>query len=380
MEKNEEALFDVSFDSISDNDFIDTEATGEVASEQKLQETKVQKVNKTEESKDKDKEDEIELDFTDQKTTSKSSKENTPDPGEDSSPLIPFASLLQEKGFLSNLDLEEFKKADDKYEALSAAFKKEDELRMEAIISKFPEELIDMAKAVAEGVPFDKIKEHKVKELNFNSITEDKLSEEETAIKVIRENLSIKGFKQAKIDKLIDTYKDLGSIEEEAKEALPEIKDYYKQQQELVKKQFQEQQKELENKHKEVINSIQSTVKSTEEIVPGLKLNEVAKSNLFKNMTQIVGQDQNGNPINYVMQMRSKDPVKFDMAVTYLADITKGFTDWSKINKTVKTNTVKEFEKTLQSTGYSYGKPKKPESKEASTEDLISSLEKLFGK
>ena len=98
-------------------------------------------------------------------------------------------------------------------------------------------------------------------------------------------------------------------------------------------------------------------------------------------MTQIVGQDNNGNPMNYVMQMRSKDPVKFDMAVTYLADLTKGFTDWSKISKTAKTNAVKEFEKTLQSTSYTYGKPNINSNKqEEGTEKLVRSLEEMFGK
>lgn len=378
-----ESLFDISFDSITD----DAIEIGEVAGQ--IKEDKVQKTNKQEEKKEEkevikedkqDDEDGIEIEsLKNAKSTSKSSEEDSPETEEDSSPLIPFASLLQERGLLSNLDIDAFKKAEDKYEALTEAFKKEDELRMEAIISKFPEELIDMAKAVAEGVPFEKMKEAKVKELNFSTITEDKLEDEETAIKVIKENLSLKGFKQNKIDKFIENFKDLGSIQEEAKEALPEIKEHYKLQQEQVRKQFQEQQKELENKHKEVINSIQTTVNSTEEIVPGIKLNEVTKSNLFKNMTKIVGQDQSGNPMNYVMQMRSKDPVKFDMAVTYLADLTKGFTDWSKITKTAKSSAVKEFEKTLQS-GYTYGKPKTSKTSGVSLDDTLSSLEKIFGK
>ena len=83
--------------------------------------------------------------------------------------------------------------------------------------------------------------------------------------------------------------------------------------------------------------------------------------------------------MNLVMQMRSKDPVKFDMAVTYLAKTTKGFTDWSRISKTAKTSAVKDFEKALQSTTVKTGQSRKTFTDD-STDDAVNSLKKLFGK
>ena len=390
MAEEQENLFNISFDSIQDESLIEIDdSTGEdvVVDKTKTQKTNSKDININNSTENSGEEEEEENDLGNlvdkSKSTSKTSdkKEDAPDPEGDSSLLTPFASLLQEKGFLQNLNIEEFKKAENKYDALTEAFKKEDELRIEAIINKFPEELIELAKAVAQGLPFSEIKEKKIKELSYNAITDEHLKDEDTQIKLVTELLSLKGFKEAKITKMIDTYKDLGNLEEEAKEALPELKDFYKQEQEKVKTQFRLQQEQLEKSNKEAFEKVQNTVKSTEEIIPGIKLNEVNKTNLFKNMTQIVGQDNNGNPMNYVMQMRSKDPVKFDMAVTYLADLTKGFTDWSKISKTAKTNAVKEFEKTLQSTSYTYGKPNINSNKqEEGTEKLVRSLEEMFGK
>ena len=64
-------------------------------------------------------------------------------------------------------------------------------------------------------------------------------------------------------------------------------------------------------------------------------------------MLQIVGEDNNGTPLNGIMKARSEDPVAFDMKVAYLMNLTNNFTDFSAINATAKTSAAKEFEKTL---------------------------------
>ena len=66
--------------------------------------------------------------------------------------------------------------------------------------------------------------------------------------------------------------------------------------------------------------------------------------------------------MNGIMKARSENPVKFDMTVAYLMNLTNNFTDWSAINTTAKTNAAKEFEKALSSknnTGHVSGSPKK---------------------
>ena len=97
-------------------------------------------------------------------------------------------------------------------------------------------------------------------------------------------------------------------------------------------------------------------------------------------MTQIVGEDENGTPQNFVMSMRAQNPIGFDLAVTYLADVTKGFTDWSKIKKAGKTSAVKDFEKALSSTSHASGRPKSPPmGEEKASEALMNSLTTMFG-
>lgn len=298
----------------------------------------------------------------------------------DSSPIAPFASLLHEKGFLPNLDWDKFNGSDNKVEALAEAMRAEIEAANYGFINSFPPELIETAKAVANGVPFKDLKGPALKQLDYGKIQEKELSEDtELQKRLIAEHLNSKGFKSKKIGKLLETYEDTGSLEDEATEALEELKEHYAKQQEYVKEQYDRQQKELEERNKATMHHIQKSIEDVDEIIPGVKLNKPTREKLFHNMTQIVGEDENGTPQNFVMSMRAQNPIGFDLAVTYLADVTKGFTDWGKIKKAGKTNAVKDFEKALGSTTHVSGRPKgDPMGEDKASDALLQSLETMF--
>ena len=298
----------------------------------------------------------------------------------DSSPISPFASLLHEKGFLPNLDWDKFNGSDNKIDALAEAMRSEIENANYNFINSFPPELIETAKAVANGVPYKDLKGPALKQLDYSKIETTELAENvEMQKRLIGEQLSSKGFKAKKISKLLETYEDTGSLEDEAKDALEDLKDLYAKQQEYVKQQYVAQQQELEERNKATIHHIQSSIDDVEEIVPGIKLNKTIKDRLFNNMIQIVKEDEQGTPQNFVMAMRSENPIGFDLAVTYLADVTKGFTDWSQIKKAGKTNAVKDFEKALGNTSHTPGRPKgDPLNESKAEESLMDSLANMF--
>jgi len=298
----------------------------------------------------------------------------------DSSPIAPFASLLHEKGFLPNLDWDKFNGSDNKIEALAEAMRTEIEAANYNFINSFPPDLIETAKAVANGVPFKDLKDSTIKQLDYGKIQEKELSENtELQKRLIAEHLHSKGFKSKKITKLLETYEDTGSLGDEATEALDDLKDLYAKQQEYVKEQHSRQQVELEERNKATMHHIQKSIEDVDEIIPGVKLNKPTREKLFQNMTQIVGEDENGTPQNFVMSMRAQNPIGFDLAVTYLADVTKGFTDWGKIKKAGKTNAVKDFEKALGSTTHVSGRPKgDPMGEDKASDALLQSLETMF--
>lgn len=400
-------LFDIDFSSLTDTEPITME---EVNTEKIPEEVTVEDSNDTlntttEESSEtpknkkesEQKKDLLEIntlnddeetgEYSKEKTEAKISEEKisvedtkSPSSEGDSSPITPFASLLHEKGFLPNLDWDKFNGSDNKIEALAEAMRSEIETANYNFINSFPSELIETAKAVANGVPFKDLKDSTLKQIDYNKIKENELSEDiELQKRLIAEHLTSKGFKSKKIGKLLETYEDIGSLGDEATDALEDLKDIYAKQQEYVKEQYTRQQQEMEERNKATIYHIQQSIDDVDEIIPGIKLNKSTRDRLFNNMTQIVGEDTNGTPQNFVMSMRAKNPIGFDLAVTYLADVTKGFTDWSKVNKAGKTNAVKDFEKALGSTTHVSGIPKgDPLGEEKASDALMNSLTTMF--
>jgi len=287
--------------------------------------------------------------------SSEATSTNSPDGEGESSPVIPFASLLHQEGVLPNLNLDEFSSSEDKTKALIEAVKK----------------------AVKNGVPLESLKDHKVKELNYANINDASLDENISLQKrLVKESLMNKGFKEAKADRLVETYEDMDSLLDEAKDSLEGLKEYHKKAQEEAVANQKAQQKQMEENNAQLINNIKSTIDTTEEIIPGIKLNKSTREKTFNAMTQIVDNDENGAPVNYIMSLRAKDPLKFDMKLAYVAQLTNGFSDWSKITKTSKTNATKDFEKALTSnTSHKAGRHAQPKGGEV---DPLEGLKGLF--
>ncbi len=393
--ENTEDLFNLDFNLISDEEIDLQDVTTEPKAEEEAEdiiiveddETEVPKAKETAKETEKE-EDKIEIP-TDKTEDESEDKDKSPgSENRDSSPVTPFASLLHEKGLLSDFDQEEFAAAvaesDDPFGVLTNAMQRELEMAKAGFINSFPPDFIDLAIAVSKGVPYEAMKGPKMDEVNYSKITTEAISEsEDLQKKLVGDFYASKGFSEKRITKLVETLGDSGGLEEEAADAVVELSHLAKQKQEHIKKNFEHQQKEMSDQYVAQIEYIGKSVDSVEEIIPGVKMNKVIKDKLFNNLTKIVGKDANGQAQNYTMTVRQQDPVKFDMTVAYLADITKGFTDWSKIKKSAKSSATSDLESVLntKSTGHSYGNPKKTENRSEKAEDeMMNSLSSMFNK
>ena len=369
-----EELFNISLNSLQDTEPIDI---SEVTTEETEAPEVVEVVDTTEgeqvaevtdpvnvEEKEKpeaetEEPDLVEIEEIKKDTTSEEASDTTETPGqEESSPITPFATLLHEKGFLPHAKLEDIKSVED----LAAAFQAEKSAYQQDIINSFPEELIAMAEAVSKGVPFEPLRDAKTAELKYGSIKEETLSEDvDMQKRLVNEFLTEKGYKPEKIAKYIEKFEDMGDLAEEAKDALVELKETSSKKEAIIQAQYAEQQKQMEESNKQLITNIEKQVIDTVEIIPGRKITEDMKKKTLSTMLNIVGNDQNGNPMNGIMKARSEDPVKFDMNIAYMIELTKNFTDFSQINATAKTNAAKAFEKALKTssnTSHKAGTPK----------------------
>jgi len=395
--ENTEELFNLDFNLISDEEIDLQDVTTESKAEEEAEdiiivedndtETEVPKAKETVEKAEKE-EDKIEIPTGKTEDTSEDKDKSPGSENRDSSPVTPFASLLHEKGLLSDFDQEEFAAAvaesDDPFGVLTNAMQRELEIAKATFINSFPPDFIDLAMAVSKGVPYEAMKGPKMDEINYSKITAEAISEsEDLQKKLVGDFYASKGFSEKRISKLVETLGDSGGLEEEAADAIVELSHLAKQKQEHIKKKFEHQQKEMSDQYVAQIEYIGKSVDSVEEIIPGVKINKVIKDRLFNNLTRIVGKDANGQAQNYTMTVRQQDPVKFDMTVAYLADITKGFTDWSKIKKSAKSSATSDLESVLntKSTGHSYGNPKKTENRSERAEDeMMNSLSLMFNK
>jgi hypothetical protein len=386
MEDNN--LFDISFSAVQDNDPIEVneinnevtetaetvEVVDDQAAEQKPEESTASAETTEEPQKEikAEKEPENLIDIETESKTITTSDENSESPGqEDTSPITPFASLLQEKGFLHHTEAKDINSIED---LMSAVAKEREQMQVD-IINSFPPELVNMAKAVMEGVPFDALKENKTKQLQYNNLKDEAVLENINLQKqLVADFLIEKGFKPEKIHKYIEKYEDMGELENEAKEALVELREISSKKEEAIREQYARQQQEMEERNKQVIANIEKTVTDATEILPGRPLTEEMRKKTLDSMLQIVGEDANGTPLNGIMKARSEDPVAFDMKIAYLMNLTNNFTDFSAINSTAKTSAAKEFEKTLTKGNNVSGKSGSPKKVNDGEVDILDGL------
>jgi len=319
-------------------------------------------------SKDNDKKDiEVNLD-------NKDTKEDTPN---SDNKLSPFAAVLKEKGVLPNIDLKELSKLNSE-DQIDYLVDKQDELIANGIsqwIDTLPPVLQRVVENYAEGVPLNRILNVVDKLTEYSSIKEEDLVKDDAMMKrVLLEDKISKGYSKADAEEEIDSLVDL---EKPAKSALKRLQAEQINKLDVDKQRALKDKNAFEQRNRDTINYVSKIVKDSKEIIPGLPLNEMSKSRIMESMFQPVDYDKNGNPISKVQAMRNEDPIRFELAIHYLADITNGFTDYSKLVKSAKTNAVKELEKELDRDKMGTGSVSNYRPTTKST-NLISSIKKLI--
>jgi hypothetical protein len=335
-----------------------------------------------EKEKDKEKEevslerlnfDEIIEEEADEKPEGKKIKEETPieKTGESSSPSSPFSSFarhLSEQGVLPEFDSEEFSRLEEDYggvEALSEMMKKTIGIAVAEYKSNIDEDLRDIIEAREQGLPIDELKKVKSKKFEFTSISNEKLEEDlNLQKKLVAEDLRMRNFTQEEIDEEITGYEDLGKLETKSKKALENLKKHVETEEKQVKERAEHQKKEIQKSIEFQTKKLKTEIENLDEIIPGRKITKPMKEKIFKGINEPVDYDDYGRPINSVAAKWKKDPVKFDILLSYLDQM--GVLDWKFdyiINES-KSEAVKDLKKSLESEDFKIGGSKaKPKNK-----------------
>ena len=267
-----------------------------------------------------------------------------------SSPLVPYAKYLKEEGILPNFDIEKF---DGSIDGLREGMFTEINQGVEAYKSSLPDAVKHIINNYEAGVPLERLFQIDADRAKYTSISEDDLSDENNQKELVRDYLSkTTKYSSERIERDIQRLVDLQELESEAKSILPELvtmqNDIEKQELEYV-----QQQKVVaeENRLKE-LESLQKTLESTDEIIPGNKLSSILRQKIFKNLTTPVGYTEQGQPLNKLGAYRQKEPVKTEIILNYIFEVTNEFKDWSTFSKGAKRAVISEIENMAKTMDY----------------------------
>jgi hypothetical protein len=259
----------------------------------------------------------------------------TPNKDENYSPVYLHAAALQENGVLPNFELDSIKDLEPKDAILKINEHIQNQIveaskeKIEEFKSKYEEPTIKFMEALEKGVSFEDIAENYTLEARYNSVTEKVLEEDEDLQESIyKDYLSLKGFSDSKIKKMIDTAKEKDELLVESRDGLVEIKQQIKVERDMIAENAEKEKKAREARNIEMKESIHKNVTATKEVIPGIELSEAEKKEIIKMMTvpvKFVKQNGQDIPVSAAMELRMKDPVAYEMKLNYF--IKNGFFD-----------------------------------------------------
>jgi hypothetical protein len=216
--------------------------------------------------------------------------------------------------------------------------------------SNLPEEITTIIENYEQGVPFDELLSITSNQIRLDSIDDEVLSDNlELQKNLVRNYYLNKGFNESKIEKMISKSLELDELEEEATEALSELKELEAQRLEELKERTKQEQEEQRLAYEQTINNLNNTIKETKEIIPGIKLDDKAKKDLFNMITKPATQ-KDGVNYSQVMLLREKDPIGFEVKLNYYAKL--GLFDenpkFDLITKKSETKALNKLEKQLE--------------------------------
>lgn len=227
---------------------------------------------------------------------------------------------------------------------------------LDAALKEYKEGMPEEAKYLLEnyeqGVSIQDLLKADRKVMEIATIPIEKIEESESLQKdMLVRYLKLSGESDEDIrDTLID-YEDSGLLEKMAKKAHGKLIQYEAaQKQQMVER---ERQMSLQRKqeYNNWLSNMKSTIDSKEEIIPGIKITDKQRKELYKGITQV---DKNGK--NAVMKYRDENP-DFDLQVAYLATVLKGdFSVFENIATTKATRNLKEQADGLSSTASKSGR------------------------
>jgi len=270
--------------------------------------------------------------------------------------------FLAEEGLdVSELDLPEIKSAKEAKEIIAQLYSSERDEQIETYKNQFLTPLQKkFADLVEQGVTPEEAGTLMISHKNIEGITEDSIYEDKTKAKALYQEYLKKTtkFSEAKIQKEIEMRDELGTLEDDAKEVLPELKSILKSEEEaLVQAQKEKEIDEIQSQ-KAKVKELQDYLDTTENI-GGFQLTKPLKEKWKKEYSLIeVDTPQGKVKVQPVQAARLNNPSEFDALMRLYNTLglfkydarKKSFSpDFSALKALGAKETISEFEKAVAS-------------------------------
>jgi hypothetical protein len=276
-------------------------------------------------------------------------RQNPPssDKNNDSSPLIPFARLLTERGVLAADALGD--EYDGSIDGLISAVENTINKYNTQVLDTLTPEAREFVQLLNEGVDLDRAREivsvaTDVSKINREDVLEDPIIAE----KITRMYLERTGLPADEIEDQIELLKDTDRLNMKADTLLNKLKQDIEREKTSEIEKSKQLKAKYEQENKQILDTLKKQINETEEIIPGVKLAKSIKDKIYNNLTTPVEYDANGNPVNKIQSLRSKDPMKFEIVLNYLAELGVFEGKWDSVTNGGKTKTVQELEEALR--------------------------------
>lgn len=186
---------------------------------------------------------------------------------------------------------------------------------------------------------FDLLKADK-KVIEYDSLTSEQISENESLQKkLLSEFYHLQGESPEDIVDMIEDIEVAGLLEKQANRAAKKLSQVQQQERSRLIESQKQQETERKNHYDSAIASLKNSIYEKEEIIPGIKLSEKQKKEVYQGITKF---DREGK--NEVMKFREKNP-EFDLVVAYLATVMskEDKINWDMLTTVAETKATKNL-------------------------------------
>ncbi len=215
------------------------------------------------------------------------------------------------------------------------------EAKADEKLKEYPEVIHELAKNYKEGVPLDYLIESKSREIEYNQIKVEDLSEDkELQKKLVSDWLIAQEYDQEDIDKKISKYDDALILEDEAVTALKKLKAYEQKYQETLKQAAKQKADKDKQDYLDQVKGIEKDIEDAPEIIPGLALSKEEKKKIFEAYTKT---DSKGE--TQLIKKLKQDP-KAWLKITQFMVLMDGNLD--SVKTKLNTQVAKQAKQTVQ--------------------------------